>query len=373
LPKSLDGTKMPIEKLDDCTVLLVDDSADNLAFMAQGLAGRYQIKAAKSGEMALHILNKFSVDLIILDVVMPEMSGYDVIRHVTSNPATRHIPVMFLTGKSSQEDEKLGFELGAADYIHKPVSIPLLRSRVKTHLQNKRSKDFLRDQNGYLEKEVLKRSSELDRMQDAVVFALASLAETRDPETGNHILRTQHYVKLLAEHLATTPKYSKQLTPKLIDTFFKAAPLHDIGKVGIEDSILLKPGKLTTEEFEIMKSHAELGRLALQKAEQLSGAHNDLIDVAKDIAYGHHEKWDGSGYPNGYSGDDIPISARLMAVADVYDALICKRVYKDPMSHEKAKAIILEGNGHHFDPEVVEAFLAQEELFIKIASEFSDN
>ncbi|HAS6053790.1 TPA: response regulator [Vibrio vulnificus] len=363
---------MPIENLDDCTVLIVDDSADNLAFMAQGLSSRYHVKAAKSGEMALHILEQFEIDLVLLDIVMPELSGYDVIRKIRANHKTRDIPVVFLTGKDSPEDEKLGFELGAADYIHKPVSIPLLRSRVKTHLQNKRSKDFLRDQNGYLEKEVLKRSHELDRMQDAVVFALASLAETRDPETGNHILRTQHYVRLLAEQLALLPKYQTVLTPKIVDTYFKAAPLHDIGKVGIVDSILLKPGKLTAEEFEEMKSHTTLGLLALEKAEKLSGAQNELISAAKEIAYGHHEKWDGSGYPNGYAGERIPLSARLMAIADVYDALRCKRVYKGPMSHEETRSIILEGNGTHFDPEVIDAFLAQEDMFIKIASEFAD-
>lgn len=363
---------MPVENLSDCTVLIVDDCAENLAFMAQGLKERYHVKAAKSGEMALHILEQFDIDLILLDIVMPDITGYDVIRAVTNNHKTRNIPVIFLTGKNSPEDEKLGFELGAADYVHKPVSIPLLRSRVKTHLQNKRSKDILMDENGYLEKQVLKRSYELDRMQDAVVFALASLAETRDPETGNHILRTQHYVKLLAEQLAEKPHYSEMLTPKMIDTYFKAAPLHDIGKVGIVDSILLKPGKLTDEEFEIMKDHAKLGLLALEKAEQLSGARNDLITVAKEIAYGHHEKWDGSGYPNGYSGDAIPLSARLMALADVYDALRCRRVYKAPMSHDKAKQIIMEGSGQHFDPEVIEAFIAQEDRFIKIAEEFGD-
>ncbi|PNM65030.1 HD domain-containing protein [Vibrio vulnificus] len=363
---------MPIENLDDCTVLIVDDSADNLAFMAQGLSSRYHVKAAKSGEMALHILEQFEIDLVLLDIVMPELSGYDVIRKIRANHKTQDIPVVFLTGKDSPEDEKLGFELGAADYIHKPVSIPLLRSRVRTHLQNKLSKDFLRDQNGYLEKEVLKRSHELDRMQDAVVFALASLAETRDPETGNHILRTQHYVRLLAEQLASLPKYQTLLTPKIVDTYFKAAPLHDIGKVGIVDSILLKPGKLTAEEFEEMKSHTTLGLLALEKAEKLSGAQNELISAAKEIAYGHHEKWDGSGYPNGYAGERIPLSARLMAIADVYDALRCKRVYKDPMSHEATRSIILEGNGTHFDPEVIDAFLAQEDMFIKIASEFAD-
>ncbi|WP_367989597.1 HD-GYP domain-containing protein [Vibrio sp. NTOU-M3] len=364
---------MPIENLSDCTVLIVDDSSDNLAFMSQGLANRYQIKAAKSGQMAMDILRKFDIDLILLDIVMPELTGYDVIRVITHNPDTQHIPVIFLTGKDTPEDEKLGFELGAADYIHKPVSIPLLRSRVKTHLQNKRSKDILRDQNGYLEKEVVKRSTELDRMQDAVVFALASLAETRDPETGNHILRTQHYVKLLAEHLATKPKYKNTLTPKVIDSYFKAAPLHDIGKVGIADNILLKPGKLTDEEFEIMKTHAALGLQALEKAETLSGAQTDLISVSKEIAYGHHEKWDGSGYPQGISKESIPLSARMMAIADVYDALRCRRVYKDPMTHEDAREIILKGSGNHFDPELIEAFCEQEALFIKIASEFSDD
>jgi len=265
--------------------------------------------------MALHILEQFEIDLVLLDIVMPELSGYDVIRKIRANHKTQDIPVVFLTGKDSPEDEKLGFELGAADYIHKPVSIPLLRSRV---------------------------------------------------------MRTQHYVRLLAEQLALLPKYQTLLTPKIVDTYFKAAPLHDIGKVGIVDSILLKPGKLTAEEFEEMKSHTTLGLLALEKAEKLSGAQNELISAAKEIAYGHHEKWDGSGYPNGYAGERIPLSARLMAIADVYDALRCKRVYKDPMSHEATRSIILEGNGTHFDPEVIDAFLAQEDMFIKIASEFAD-
>ncbi len=248
----------------------------------------------------------------------------------------------------------------------------MLKSRVQTHLQNKLSKDILLNQNDYLETEVLRRSSELDRMQDAVVFALASLAETRDPETGNHLLRTQHYVKLLAQRLATTEKYREALTPRIIDTYFKAAPLHDIGKVGIPDNILLKPGKLTDSEFAIMRNHALLGKLALEKAEKLSGACTELIKAAKEIAMGHHEKWDGSGYPQGLKGEDIPLSARLMALADVYDALICRRVYKEPMSHEEAKAIILKGCGTHFDPQVIEAFLTEEQNFIAIAQQFSD-
>ncbi|MEH0388251.1 two-component system response regulator [Vibrio mimicus] len=363
---------MSMKDLTQCTILIVDDSPDNIAFMSQGLAQYYRIKAARSGKVALEILEQYPIDLVLLDIVMPEMSGYDVIHQIKQNTHTQNIPVIFLTGKSSPEDEQLGFELGAVDYVFKPVSIPLLKSRVQTHLQNKLSKDILLNQNDYLETEVLRRSSELDRMQDAVVFALASLAETRDPETGNHLLRTQHYVKLLAQRLAATEKYREALTPRIIDTYFKAAPLHDIGKVGIPDNILLKPGKLTDSEFAIMRNHALLGKLALEKAEKLSGACTELIKAAKEIAMGHHEKWDGSGYPQGLKGEDIPLSARLMALADVYDALICRRVYKEPMSHEEAKAIILKGCGTHFDPQVIEAFLTEEQNFIAIAQQFSD-
>ncbi|MEF2484540.1 two-component system response regulator [Vibrio mimicus] len=363
---------MSMKDLTQCTILIVDDSPDNIAFMSQGLAQYYRIKAARSGKVALEILEQYPIDLVLLDIVMPEMSGYDVIHQIKQNAHTENIPVIFLTGKSSPEDEQLGFELGAVDYVFKPVSIPLLKSRVQTHLQNKLSKDILLNQNDYLETEVLRRSSELDRMQDAVVFALASLAETRDPETGNHLLRTQHYVKLLAQRLAATEKYREALTPRIIDTYFKAAPLHDIGKVGIPDNILLKPGKLTDSEFAIMRNHALLGKLALEKAEKLSGACTELIKAAKEIAMGHHEKWDGSGYPQGLKGEDIPLSARLMALADVYDALICRRVYKEPMSHEEAKAIILKGCGTHFDPQVIEAFLTEEQNFIAIAQQFSD-
>ncbi len=363
---------MSMEDLSQCTILIVDDSPDNIAFMSQGLAQYYRIKAARSGKVALEILAQYPIDLVLLDIVMPEMSGYEVINQIKHNPHTEHIPVIFLTGKSNPEDEQLGFELGAVDYVFKPISIPLLKSRVHTHLQNKRSKDILLNQNDYLETEVLRRSGELDRMQDAVVFALASLAETRDPETGNHLLRTQHYVKVLAQRLATTDKYRDVLSPTVIDTYFKAAPLHDIGKVGIPDNILLKPGKLTPDEFTTMRNHALLGKLALEKAEKLSGACTALINVAKEIAMGHHEKWDGSGYPLGLKGDDIPLSARLMALADVYDALICRRVYKEPMSHEEAKAIILQGRGSHFDPMVIDAFLIEEQNFIDIAQKFAD-
>jgi len=216
------------------------------------------------------------------------------------------------------------------------------------------------------------RTEELHRTQDVTIMSLASLAETRDNETGAHILRTQRYVKALAEQLSTKDKYKDDLPVGAINLLYKSAPLHDIGKVGIPDSILLKPGRLTDEEFEIMKKHAQYGKETLERAEKQFAEGDSFLCYAREIAYSHHEKWDGSGYPQGLVGSDIPLSGRLMAVADVYDALISKRVYKDAFSHEKSKGIILNGVGKHFDPDVIDAFLAIEDEFIRIADEFSD-
>jgi len=216
------------------------------------------------------------------------------------------------------------------------------------------------------------RSRELSITRDASILGLASLAETRDNETGGHILRTQNYVKALALELRKNPKYREQLDDDTIELLYKSAPLHDIGKVGIPDNILLKPGKLTDEEFEVMKSHPQIGADALEVAERQLGS-NSFLRIAKEISLSHHEKWDGSGYPAGLSGEDIPVSGRLMALADVYDALISARVYKPAFSHEKAKSIILEGSAKHFDPDVIQAFIDCEAEFVRIADEFSDN
>lgn len=215
------------------------------------------------------------------------------------------------------------------------------------------------------------RTQELNITRDASILGLASLAETRDNETGGHILRTQNYVRALAEKMRENPRYKDELTPEVIELLYKSAPLHDVGKVGIPDNILLKPGKLTDEEFAIMKQHPQIGADALQVAEDQLGS-NSFLKIAREISLTHHEKWDGSGYPNGLSGEAIPLSGRLMAVADVYDALISKRVYKPAFSHEKARDIIVEGKGSHFDPGVVDAFLAIETTFTEIALEFKD-
>lgn len=356
------------------TILVVDDTSDNLLLMSTLLKGTYTVKVANSGEKALKYLQgDFNPDLILLDIMMLGLSGYDVIRNLKSNPKTRDIPVIFLTAMSSAEDEKKGLELGAVDYITKPISPSIVLARIKSQLQVKAASDFLNDKNLYLETEIAKRTHEILAVQDVTILAMASLAETRDLETGNHIRRTQHYVKALAQKLKTHPTFSYFLTDHMIEILFKSAPLHDIGKVGIPDSILLKPGKLTFTEFEIMKTHTTLGRDAIKHAEKELGVQVEFLRIAKEIAYNHQEKWDGSGYPTGASGNDIPISARLMALADVYDALISRRVYKEPMPHEIAVKIIVEGKGKHFDPDIVDAFLPLQDEFQSIASRFSDS
>jgi len=362
------------DRVDRPTVLVVDDTPDNLTLLSGLLKDAYRVKVATNGEKALTAAQgDDKPDLILLDIMMPGLSGYDVIARLKANPATRHVPVIFLTSMSAAEDEKKGLEMGAADYITKPISAPIVLARVKTQLENKAAADFLRDQNAYLEAEVGKRTREISAIQDVTILAMASMAETRDSETGNHIRRTQHYVRVLAQKLQAHPRFGYFLSEQTIELLFKSAPLHDIGKVGIPDRILLKPGRFTPEEFEIMKTHTTLGRDAIAQAERQLGMQVDFLHLAKEIAYGHQEKWDGSGYPTGARGDDIPISARLMAVADVYDALISRRVYKDGMSHEKAAEIIVAGKGSHFDPDIVDAFVELQGEFHEIAARYADS
>ena len=356
------------------TILVVDDTPDNLSLMTGLLKDDYKVKAATNGDKALKISQSDAPpDLILLDIMMPEMDGYEVCRRLKADAATREIPVIFLTAKTGVDDEKLGLELGAVDYITKPISPPIVLARVKNHLALKASADFLRDKAEFLEAEVAKRTSEVMAIQDVTIMAMASLAETRDSDTGNHIRRTQFYVKALAEKLRSHPRFAPALDDRSISMLFKSAPLHDIGKVGIPDRILLKPGRLTPEEFELMKTHTTLGRDAIQSAEQHLGMQVEFLTLAKEIAYSHQEKWDGSGYPEGLSGDAIPWSARLMALADVYDALICRRVYKAGMPHEQAVQIIVEGRGKHFDPDVVDAFLGLQDQFQAIARRYADS
>jgi putative two-component system response regulator len=355
-------------------ILLVDDSFESLTLFAEAFIGSYEVRCVSSGKEALdEVFSSNLPDLILLDISMPEMDGYEVCMKLKQSTVTKDVPIVFLTASSSFEDVKRGFELGAVDYIQKPVNPQILLARVANHLESKAHTDFLRSRTNELETALSKSQQEIQAAQNIAIRSLASLAETRDIETGSHILRTQLYVKYIALQLQEHPRFSSILSDKYIDTLYRSAPLHDIGKVGIPDHILFKPGRLTPDEFEIMKKHPILGRDAIENAEKSLGLNAEFLSVAKEIAYGHHEKWDGSGYPQQLSKDEIPVSARLMALADVYDALTSKRVYKQPMPHEQAVEIILKGRGTHFDPDVVDAFYSIQVLFMKTALRYLDS
>lgn len=355
-------------------VLVVDDVPDNLTVIIGLLQGIYKVKVANSGARALQIaMSANKPDIILLDIMMPEMDGYEVCRQLQANPATRTIPVIFLTAKNEIEDEKKGLDLGAVDYITKPISPPIIMARIATHLQIRAYADFLENKNEYLEQEILRRTQEIVALQNVTILAMAALAESRDSDTGFHIRRTQLYVQALCEKLRENPQFSLDLTDPITDFMVKSTPLHDIGKVGIPDKILLKPGRLTPEEFEIMKTHTLIGWKAIDNAEKQLGEQVDFLKYAKQNALYHHEKWDGSGYPNGLAGNDIPLCARIMAIADVYDALITPRVYKAAIPEEEAVNIIKEGRGSHFDPVLVDAFLDIRDQFALIAGQYRDS
>jgi putative two-component system response regulator len=355
------------------TLLIVDDSADNLLVLSDLLRSCYRVLAANSGHEGLRVAGgEPRPDLILLDVMMPGMDGYEVLARLRDGPATKDIPVIFLTAMVEAEDEERGLGLGAADYITKPIKPAVVLARVRTQLEAKQARDWLRNQNAALETEVARRMRENDLTQRVSIRALACLAETRDPETGNHILRTQGYVQALAVKVRAHRRFAATLTDKYIDLLARSAPLHDIGKVGVPDHILLKPGKLTADEWTLMQKHARLGSDAIELAERDIDMPLEFLSLAKEIAHWHHEKWDGGGYPDRLAGEAIPLSARLMAVADVFDALISPRVYKSGMSYDEARAIIAAGHGTHFDPDVADAFLAGFADFVAIAESYRD-
>ncbi|MBM4201473.1 MAG: HD domain-containing protein, partial [Gammaproteobacteria bacterium] len=308
----------------------------------------------------------------LLDVMMPGMDGYAVMKRLRNNPLTRDIPVMFVTALDSVEDEESGLALGAVDYITKPLKPAIVLARVRTQIELKQVRDRLEAQKQSLELEVERRMGENHLIQDVSIHALARLAETRDKETGNHLRRTQAYVRTLARQLKTSPKFAHFLNDRTIDLMVKSAPLHDIGKVGIPDHILLKQGSLTEAEWEVMKTHTLLGSDAIEHAEQDAETPVEFLSLAKEITRSHHERWDGSGYPDGLSGETIPVSARLMAVADVFDALLCRRPYKAPMPPDEVRRLIVRESGHQFDPDIIEAFIAVFDELKTIAQRFSD-
>lgn len=337
------------------------------------LQPNYRVRAARSGFQALRAaLSEPGPDLILLDVMMPDMDGHEVMRSLARDTRTSDIPVIFLTAMDSAEDEQAGLDLGAVDYITKPFNPAIVLARVRTQLEIKRARDILQNQNAMLEAEVARRMQENQFVQDATIHVLARLAEIRDPETGNHLRRTQEYVRILANRLRSHPRFSEFLSDRAVALLVKSAPLHDIGKVGIPDPILLKPGPLDPAEWEIMKTHARLGYDAIVQAEHDAERPIEFLSFAKQIARHHHERWDGRGYPDGLAGEQISLPARLMALADVFDALISWRVYKAPMHPAKAREIIEMERGRQFDPDMVDAFLAGYDEFLEIARRYHD-
>lgn len=358
------------------SLLVVDDTPANLSLMAGLLHQSYRVRLANSGARALELARRDPPDLILLDVMMPEMDGYAVCRQLKLDERTRDVPVIFVTAMSQADDETRGFEVGAVDFIHKPISPPIVQARVRTHLELKAWQDSLRRRSRGLEQQLQRRLEEVEQLRDTTLYVMVSLAEFRDEDTGNHVKRTQEYVRALAEHLAEFPDCmpgrKERLDPRTIELLAKSAPLHDIGKVAIPDHILLKPGPLTTEEFAQMKKHTLYGWEMLQRAAQRMGGERGFLDFAMEIARHHHERWDGSGYPDGLAGRGIPLSARLMAVADVYDALISRRPYKQAFPHEEAMRHITAAAAAHFDPDVVRALVAIEDRFQHIADTWRD-
>lgn len=356
-------------------ILIVDDTPENITVLGELLQSHYTVKVATDGRRALaSAVKEPRPDLILLDVMMPGLDGYAVLARLHGDPATRDIPVIFVTALDASEDESRGLELGAADYITKPIRPPIVLARVRAQLELKHARDRLRGQNQWLEGEVARRLQQNQKIQDVSIRALASLAETRDNETGNHILRTQGYVGVLCDELAGS-HFSGLLDAHTVQLITKAAPLHDIGKVGIPDHVLLKPGKLSDDEWRLMRTHAKLGADAISRAIRGESDQSsfDFLHTAIEIAHSHHEKWDGSGYPDGLRGDAIPLPARLMALADVFDALVNRRCYKAPMTIDQAATIIVDGKGTHFDPRVVEAFTNRLGQFATIAERYADN
>ncbi len=358
---------------DRAVVLVVDDNPENLTVVGELLQGEYHVRAANSGERALALaLQPPSPDLILLDVMMPGMDGHEVLTRLRANARTAEIPVIFVTAMDAPEDELWGLNLGAVDYIAKPIRPAIVLARVRTQVERKRARDLLRDHNAWLEAEIARRMRENQAMQDVSIRALAMLADLRDHETGGHLRRTQAYVRVLAQALRHHPRFSDQLNDRTIDAIAKSAPLHDIGKVGIPDHILLKPGRLTPDEWVIMQTHAALGAQAIERAERDADRPVEFLAYAKEIAHRHHERWDGSGYPDGLVGDAIPISARLMALADVYDALASRRVYKPALPLDTVQQTIVAERGLHLDPDVVDAFAAHRATFEAIAARYAD-
>ena len=334
------------------SILVVDDSPENITILSDVLSHDYRIRVATSGEKALKIVySDEPPDLILLDIMMPGLSGLEICRRLKANPDRRRIPIIFVTAMSSTEDEQRGLELGAVDYITKPISPPIVKARVRTHLA-------LYDQSRELERMVRQRTAELMTTRQQIIRRLGRAAEFKDNETGNHVLRMSHYARLIAE--------AHGLGDEAASIIFNTAPMHDIGKIGIPDAILLKPGKLNAEEWKIMHQHPIMG------AEIIGKHDNELLETARIIALSHHEKWDGSGYPRQLKGEEIPLEGRIVAIADVFDALVSVRPYKPAFALDDALRLMGEQTGKPFDPTLMEAFRKSLPEILRIKEIYAD-
>ncbi|MGF1740539.1 two-component system response regulator [Vibrio profundum] len=333
-------------------VLVVDDIPDNIHTLSGILSGEFQIKAATNGAKAIQIAcSKPKPHIILLDIMMPGMDGYEVCNVLKTNPLTSDIPIIFVTAKAETVDEQKGFELGAVDYITKPVSPPIVKARVQTHIS-------LYDQNLTLAVKVKQRTEQLESSRLQIIQRLGRAAEFKDNETGMHVIRMSHYSRILAEQLNVSKRW--------VDLLFHASPMHDVGKIGIPDRILGKPGKLDDEEWDVMQKHVQIGGEIIGESDSL------LLQMAREIALYHHEKWDGSGYPQGCAGEEIPLSARIVAIADVFDALTSTRPYKEAWPIEKAIAQLEQDAGSHFDPNLVPIFVSKLNDIVDVKESFKD-
>ena len=373
-PPPTAGLRPPLAR-----ILVVDDQQENTSILEKLLQPKgYEVIVANSGKAAIEIIEKDPPDVILLDLLMPDVDGFEVCRRLRKSRGTRHIPVIIITGVGDRDANIRALELGVDDFLVKPFDSVLLEARMRNSLRSKMLQDEviryqrqLEEYNQTLGERIKERTAQLVRTQQVAVFTLAKLAESRDTETGAHLERMRLYAREIAEELAGRAEDKETIGPGFVEVLYQSSPLHDIGKVGIPDKILLKPGKLTPEEFEIMKLHSTIGGDTLRAAD-LEAGQDSFLAMGRDIAYYHHERWDGKGYPKGLWGTIIPLSARIVAVGDVYDALTSKRPYKEPFGHEKSRAIIREGCGTAFDPDVVDAFFAREERIIEIRARLQD-
>ena len=359
-------------------ILIVDDAELNIEILREILSDDYDLESASSGEEALEKVLAFAPDLVLLDIMMPGMDGYEACRRIKAGPMGSFTPVILVSGKATMPERLQGFDAGADDYLTKPFDHDELLAKIRIQFRLRAALEKLwqadariRQFNEDLEKLVAERTQELVDTRDLTIFALAKLADSRDPETGSHLERMRHYSRILAEQLGKEGPYKESIDEQFIADIFRSSPLHDIGKVGIPDAILLKPGRLTQEEFEIMKRHSTIGAETLEEAARHSRS-GSFLRMATDIARGHHERFNGTGYPKGLAGQEIPLAARIVGLADVYDALTSARVYKEAFPPAVARSIIEAESGKHFDPAVIEAFQACHDRFLEVQRGFAE-